>query len=66
VPCASGHSKLLIAGVRRIKQPGVKFDTMLVLEGAQGAGKSQIAQRLAIRDEWFCGRELLTHRVHLP
>jgi hypothetical protein len=27
-------SKLLIAGVRRIKQPGVKFDTMLVLEGA--------------------------------
>ncbi|KPQ05982.1 MAG: putative P-loop ATPase [Rhodobacteraceae bacterium HLUCCA12] len=48
-------SKLVIAGVRRIKQPGVKFDTMLVLEGAQGAGKSQIAQRLAIRDEWFCG-----------
>lgn len=48
-------SKLLIAGVRRIKQPGVKFDTMLVLEGAQGAGKSQIAQRLAKRDEWFCG-----------
>lgn len=48
-------SKLMIAGVRRIKQPCVKFDTMLVLEGAQGAGKSQIAQRLAIRDEWFCG-----------
>lgn len=48
-------SKLLIAGVRRIKQPGVKFDTMLVLEGAQGAGKSQIAQRLAIREEWYCG-----------
>jgi len=45
----------LIAGVRRIRQPGVKFDTMLVLEGAQGAGKSQVAQRLAIRDEWFCG-----------
>ena len=48
-------SKLLIAGVRRINQPGVKFDTMLVLEGAQGAGKSQIAQRLAVCDEWFCG-----------
>lgn len=48
-------SKLLIAGVRRIKHPGVKFDTMLVLEGKQGAGKSQIAQRLAICDEWFCG-----------
>jgi len=48
-------SKLLIAGVRRIKQPGVKFDTMLVLEGPQGAGKSQVAQRLAVRDQWFCG-----------
>ncbi|WP_170381971.1 VapE domain-containing protein [Ruegeria atlantica] len=48
-------SKFLIAGVRRIKQPGVKFDTMLVLEGAQGAGKSQLAVKLAIRDEWFCG-----------
>ena len=48
-------SKLLIAGVRRIKQPGIKFDTMLVLEGVQGAGKSQIAQRLAVCDAWFCG-----------
>ncbi|UWQ11029.1 hypothetical protein K3X41_14390 [Aliiroseovarius crassostreae] len=47
--------KFLIAGVRRINQPGVKFDPMLVLEGAQGAGKSQIAAKLAIRDEWFCG-----------
>lgn len=48
-------SKFLIAGVRRIKQPGVKFDTMLVLEGAQGAGKSQMAAMLAIQEEWFCG-----------
>lgn len=48
-------SKILIAGVRRVKQPGVKFDTMLVMEGPQGAGKSQVAQRLAVRDEWFCG-----------
>lgn len=48
-------SKLLIAGVRRIKQPGVKFDTMLVLEGPQGAGKSRVAQLLAVRPEWFCG-----------
>jgi predicted P-loop ATPase len=48
-------AKLLIAGVRRIKQPGVKFDTMLVLEGPQGAGKSQLAAKLAIRKEWFCG-----------
>lgn len=48
-------SKFLVAAVRRIKQPGVKFDTMLVLEGAQGAGKSRLAAMLAVRDEWFCG-----------
>ena len=48
-------SKFLIAGVRRIRQPGVKFDTMLVLEGAQGAGKSQLAALLAVKGEWFCG-----------
>lgn len=53
-------SKLLIAGVRRIKQPGVKFDTMLVLEGSQGAGKSRLAQLLAVRPEWFCGSLDLT------
>ncbi len=41
-------SKFIVAGERRIKQPGVKFDTMLVLEGAQGAGKSQMAAMLAI------------------
>lgn len=48
-------AKFLIAGVRRIKQPGVKFDTMLVLEGRQGVGKSRLAARLAVRNEWFCG-----------
>ncbi|WP_341643348.1 VapE domain-containing protein [Thauera sp. SDU_THAU2] len=38
-----------------MKQPGVKFDTMLVLEGRQGVGKSRLAARLAVRDEWICG-----------
>ena len=47
-------SKMLIAGVRRIKRPGIKFDTMLVLEGAQGKGKSLVAQTLAVREDWFC------------
>ncbi|MEM7440592.1 MAG: virulence-associated E family protein, partial [Pseudomonadota bacterium] len=48
-------SKLLIAGVRRIRSPGVKFDTMLVLEGFQGTRKSRLAAELAVREEWFCG-----------
>lgn len=43
--------KVLIAAVRRIRQPGVKFDTMLVLEGKQGVGKSSLVHALA--GEWF-------------
>lgn len=43
--------KLLCAAIRRVKEPGVKFDTMLVLAGPQGIGKSTLIARLA-RD-WF-------------
>jgi energy-coupling factor transporter ATP-binding protein EcfA2 len=31
---------MLIAAVRRVRQPGVKFDQIVVLEGPQGSGKS--------------------------
>lgn len=36
-----------VAGVRRIKEPGCKFDTMIVLEGIQGSGKSTALSILA-------------------
>jgi predicted P-loop ATPase len=44
----------LVAGVRRIRQPGCKFDTMVIWESeTQGKDKSQAARILAVRDEWF-------------
>jgi predicted P-loop ATPase len=41
----------VMAMVARIYQPGVKFDYALVLEGAQGQGKSSFFRVLA--DPWF-------------
>lgn len=37
----------LIAAVRRVRHPGTKFDQILVLEGAQGTGKSTALTILA-------------------
>ena len=43
--------KTLVAAVKRIYEPGVKFDTILVLAGEQGIGKSTFFSRLA--GAWF-------------
>lgn len=47
-------SKVFIAGVRRIKSPGCKYDTMLVLEGPQGSAKSSLVAAMAVHPDWFC------------
>lgn len=44
--------KVLVAAVKRVYEPGCKFDYMLVLEGFQGKGKSMALGALAGR-EWF-------------
>lgn len=44
---------MLIGAVRRARQPGCKFDTMPVLVGSQGCGKSSAVRILAGDDEWF-------------
>lgn len=49
---------VLIAAVRRPRQPGVKFDNILVLEGPQGSGKSTLLRILA-SDEFFSDQDLL-------
>ena len=44
--------KSLIAGVARIMQPGIKFDSMIVLVGKQGKGKSTLLEKLG-KTKWF-------------
>lgn len=43
--------KTLCAAVHRVKYPGCKFDTVLVLCGPQGIGKSTLISRLG--GQWF-------------
>lgn len=45
-------SRFMIAAVRRVRDPGCKFDSMLILEGPQRIGKSTAFLTLFGRD-WF-------------
>ena len=52
-------SLTLIAAVRRVRQPGVKFDEWLIMEGEQGSGKSQALQILAGNPKWFTDQKII-------
>lgn len=45
---------MLVAAVRRSRDPGCRFDQMSVLDGPQGCGKSAALRLLAVEDRWFC------------
>lgn len=49
---------MLIAAVRRARQPGCKFDNIVVLEGPQNKGKST-AVRILAGDENFSDQDIL-------
>lgn len=44
---------LLKAGLKRIYNPGCKFEIMVCLVGSQGVGKSTFFRFLALDDDWF-------------
>lgn len=44
--------KTLTGAVARVMRPGIKFDYVLILEGKQGIGKSNVLRTLA-GDAWF-------------
>ncbi len=46
-------AKTLIAAVKRVRQPGCKFDNVIILEGFQGVGKSSFVQALCPNPDWF-------------
>lgn len=50
---------VLVAGVRRVRRPGCKFDGVMVLEGPQGGGKSSALKILAIEDQYFSDEIIL-------
>ena len=43
--------KMLCAAIARVMEPGIKFDTVVVMIGPQGTGKSTLVSKLAMR--WF-------------
>ena len=50
--------KVLVAMVKRVYEPGCKFDFVLILEGLQGLGKSTLLRKLA-SDAWFSDAALV-------
>lgn len=53
--------KTLTAAVGRIYRPGIKFDTVLILEGAQGVGKSTACAILG--GKWFGDAQIDVHNM---
>lgn len=45
--------RYMLGAVKRIYEPGCKFDYMLILVGKQGSYKSSFLKFLAINEEWF-------------
>lgn len=49
----SASRAMLVAAVRRAREPGCRFDQLPILDGPQGSGKSRALRLLAVDDAWF-------------
>ena len=45
---------MLVDMVKRVFNPGCKFDELMVLTGIQGVGKTSFIEKLALLPEWYC------------
>jgi predicted P-loop ATPase len=52
-------ARVLLAAVKRIYEPGCKFDNVLVIEGDQGAGKSRLIEALGMK--WYSDQHIDPH-----
>lgn len=50
--CIMKH--VLVGMVKRVFNPGYKFDELRVLTGIQGVGKTFFIEKLALPSEWYC------------
>ena len=51
--CREALRLFMLGAIRRVFEPGCKFEVMLCLVGGQGAGKSTFFRLLAAKDDWF-------------
>ena len=45
---------ILVGMVKRVFNPGCKFDDLMVLTDVQGVGKTSFIEKLALLPEWYC------------
>lgn len=45
---------MLVGMVKRVFEPGCKFNELVVLTGEQGVGKTSFIERLALNPKWYC------------